>query len=374
MRIQLLDHLEAFVRAVDNVSPEVERKVRDTIAAYIGPSMNYEVLIQETHTRGYESSRELNPRWGSYGNLGNIVLPPPGGPYGGHAEYCFCEDRDIWIYAQGGGLLREATSYDDVHGNQNLPKYRAYPREESRVSIVKPIRDEDNGRALGLLTIESRDTLEYSRSAEAILAQLVRIISVLVRSERESRLNSANTLTAANQLLKWAEDSGTFSRLCQRPIIFQAHSTRAPQDVLGIICEAVAGLSATHKTIHGLGFDYRTWQDSVRPKDIVTELLEDLRRSVAGIAYLSEPEDSAAGRFVDNPNVLYEAGIMHGLGAPFRGCLLIREAASISEFPFDIAQKRSIIIERGRDNVIRDPKLIGTKILKALSSLLEEYV
>lgn len=371
MRVQLLDQLEAFVRAVDNVSPEVERRVRDTIIAYIGPKLNFEVLIQETYTRGATSSRELNPRWATFGNLGNIVLPRAGEPYGGHAEYCFCEDREIWIYAKGGGLLREATSYEDVYGNQELPNYRAYPREDSRVSIVKPIRDEDDRRVLGVLTIESREILEFSRGAETILSQLGRIISVLVRSERESRLNSANTLTAANQLLKWAGDSGTFAGLCHKPMVFQTHSTRALDDVLEIISAAVAGISATHQMRHGLGIEHRTWQDSTRPNDIMSELLDVLRRSAAGIAYLSEPAEPASGKFCDNPNVVYEAGIMHGLGTPFRGYLLIREADSTSELPFDMAHKRSVIIHRDRNGMISDPRRIETQIRKALCDLLD---
>lgn len=376
MRVQLLDHLEAFVRAVDNVSAEVEEKVRDTIATYIGDRLNYEVLIQETYTRGATSSMELNPRWGSYGkqNLGNIVLPPPGGPYNGHAEYCFCEDKDIWIYAKGGGLLRDAASYDDVYGNKDLPRYRAYPREESRVSIVRPIRNEDDGRPLGVLTIESRDSLKYSRGAETILAQLGRIISVAVRSARESRLNAANTLRAARELHGWAENSGTFAKLCQKPLIFQAHSSRAPTDLLDIVSEAVTSLSAISAAGQGLGFEHRTWKDSSYPKDIMADFFDTLRKSIAGIAYLSEPAESAPGRFSDNPNVLYEAGIMHGLGEPFRGYLLIREANSISDFPFDIAQKRSVIVQRDRDNAIHDRKQVESQVRKALSELLEEYI
>jgi len=374
MRVHHLEQLETFARAIDHMPSEVDHQVRDLIGACVGAGLNYEVFIEGPPTRGIDPPRVLKRQWGSYDDRRSIVLPPKGTQaYEGHAAYCFCEEKDIWIHARGGGLLRDASDYEDAYGNRDLPRYVAYTGEDSRASIVKAIRDDENdSRVIGVFTIESRNHLQYNRSAEKTLKHLSKIISVLARTAQESWRNNENTRTVADQLRVRLDPSGVFSTFCQQPVIFHSHSSRALPDVLEIVSEAVKDISEMTKACHGAGFAYQPWSDSTRPRNIVTDLLETLRRSVAGIAYLSEPGDDG---FDDNPNVLFEAGIMQALGSPFRGYLLIREISSSTAIPFDLAQWRTILVQRDRvDRSITNREVLEDQIRKALRHVLEEEI
>jgi hypothetical protein len=373
MQTRMLGHLEAFAKSIDGVSVEIESKLRDAIEEFISPrseppELNYDVLIQNTYPYGDLNSRVLIPRGPE-----DVVVPARGESCQSHAEYCFREGCDIWVYAKGGGLLKETDDYYDVFGHTNLPKYKSYKQEESRVSIVKVLRDESNKRVFGLFTVESSVALEYSRNANASLAKLANIISVVIRRARETEFKTDNTRNAVNRFLNLVEGSETFAKACAWPTVYYVQADKAEGDVLAIVCEAVTGLSATYQKKYGFGLNYRSWRDDARPINIMPGLLNDLRESVVGVVYLSESAGSAIGQFRDNMNVLYEAGFMHGLGAPFQGCLLIREAES-GETPFDIAQTRTIPIRRGHNGLILDQKRIEAQVSIALSELLKEVL
>jgi hypothetical protein len=88
------------------------------------------------------------------------------------------------------------------------------------------------------------------------------------------------------------------------------------------------------------------WEDVTESGDITTQVIRDITMSEFGLCYFSEP---STGRYADNANVLFEAGMMQALkkspGAPLRGWLPIREL-NADALPFDVATERMLPVNR----------------------------
>jgi len=91
------------------------------------------------------------------------------------------------------------------------------------------------------------------------------------------------------------------------------------------------------------------------------QVIRDIGNSELGLCYFSEP--TTEGQFQDNPNVLFEAGMMQALAnspsTRLRAWIPVREKESPS-IPFDIASERILSVDRA------DGKLDKTSFADAL--------
>ena len=88
--------------------------------------------------------------------------------------------------------------------------------------------------------------------------------------------------------------------------------------------------------------------------DINHHILSAIKAARFGIVYFSESKNGGDS-YIDNPNVLLEAGMMHSqmnteLNSEPTGWIPIRESES-PELPFDIASQRTIMIERDNGTI-----------------------
>ncbi|HEU4397498.1 MAG TPA: hypothetical protein VFU54_06640, partial [Actinomycetota bacterium] len=84
-------------------------------------------------------------------------------------------------------------------------------------------------------------------------------------------------------------------------------------------------------------------------------------RSRYGICYFSEPAPPGAEHgYVDNPNVIFEAGMLHALinapDAPPSGWIPVREESS-PPAPFDFADQRIEKVPRDQDGQVVEERL-----------------
>lgn len=105
----------------------------------------------------------------------------------------------------------------------------------------------------------------------------------------------------------------------------------------------------------GGGFDERIGQD-VRRAAIADRVV----RSRHGICYFSEPAPAGVGhRYVDNPNVIFEAGMLHALinapDAPPSGWIPVREDDS-PPAPFDFADQRIERVPRDQQGQVLEDR------------------
>ena len=106
---------------------------------------------------------------------------------------------------------------------------------------------------------------------------------------------------------------------------------------------------------------------------ITVQLAEAITTSRFGLCYLSEPQ-GASGNYIDNQNVLFEAGMLHALTAlsihERSGWIPLREAQSPPP-PFDFAGDRIEIVPRTGDGRLNED-LFRTRLSARLRRLLPE--
>ena len=112
------------------------------------------------------------------------------------------------------------------------------------------------------------------------------------------------------------------------------------------------------------------WEDSTEAGNITMQIIRDIGNSDFGLCYFSEP--TAQGRFEDNANVLFEAGMMQALAnshsALLRAWIPIREKESAS-IPFDIASERILLVDRA--NGIFENNIFEEALRQRMNTLLE---
>jgi hypothetical protein len=117
------------------------------------------------------------------------------------------------------------------------------------------------------------------------------------------------------------------------------------------------------------------WQEIADAGAITSQIADRIVRSRYGICYFSEPDPSDAGhKYVDNPNVIFEAGMLHALinapDAPPSGWIPVREDDS-PPAPFDFADQRIERIPRDADGKV-DEERFRKQIRRRMAALLKE--
>ena len=113
-------------------------------------------------------------------------------------------------------------------------------------------------------------------------------------------------------------------------------ASQSPDDLSGLLAKLVSEFESKVTV-----FD---WQEIADSGAITSQIADRIVRSRYGVTYFSEPASPGLGhRYVDNPNVIFEAGMLHALinapDAPPSGWIPVREDDS-PPAPFDFADQR----------------------------------
>jgi hypothetical protein len=231
---------------------------------------------------------------------------------------------------------------DQWSGVRDLPHHQSASRREVRTLIVVPLRRK---RPLGAFIIESPERLEATEVARSELGLLGEALSTLLELWEVNETNSRGTAEAVADLRDMLM-TALFPRLA-KPQVFVAHPIRAEEQVIDVLRTVLREYESR--------LDITFWNQMEEAGNITTQVGELIARSLFGICYLSEPAGGRAGethRYVDNPNVVFEAGMLHALtnaaGAPPTGWIPIREKES-PPAPFDFASERILEVTRTVD-------------------------
>ncbi|MGH9199187.1 MAG: TIR domain-containing protein, partial [Acidimicrobiia bacterium] len=175
----------------------------------------------------------------------------------------------------------------------------------------------------------------------------------LYEMNRSQSTSTSSAIFELNEKL----DAATFPRLT-RPHFFVAHSNRADAAVKRLIFEVLDEFADR--------VEFTDWERMSASGNINTQIAGEIARSRFGICYLSEPADpqDEETRYADNPNVVFEAGMVHARtamsdpndkGEP-TGWIPMREVASPPP-PFDFAAERILQIPRMRDGSLNEGRL-----------------
>ena len=179
------------------------------------------------------------------------------------------------------------------------------------------------------MNVESSRYLDIADFERQELDVLADAIGVLLDLRQMHEVQAMGTADALDDLRK-VKDAVVFPQIA-KPQVFLAFPVRAEEDVVGVL-KAV---------LHEQG-DLRvvSWDQIDATGKVTVQIEEAITSSQFGVCYLSEPDGS--GRFRDNTNVLFEAGMLNARSMSTQehaAWLPIREEDS-PPLPFDIAGDR----------------------------------
>ena len=334
------DYLRHFARTVDIVDEHTLEEVRDLVYTYVRDELEaaYFSLACEQTVDGHAGLRTV---WSTENEEHATTILTAEGPYSSQISVSFGERRPLWIVNSDQRPLRQSNVYvDRWSGITDLPTYQAPINRDMKTSIVMPLIHWT--RVLGVIYLESTSYLEITEVAKDELSLLADAVAILLELRQTNRAQVAGTRAALSEL-KAILVSTKFPRLTQ-PQVFVAFSSRAADEVVGTIQQVLNDFSDALRV--------RQWNAIEESGSITLRLIEEIARSRFGVCYFSEPAVGADKQFADNPNVLFEAGMLHSLTnspvATPSGWIPIREERS-PRIPFDFASERILIVPRNND-------------------------
>ena len=334
------DHLRQFARSVDIVDEQTVDSVRDLIYAYVSDELDaaYFSLACEQQVDDQPGLRTV---WSSENQQHATTTRNAAGHYTSQISVSFDQCKPLWVVDPERGSLRNAGSYVDLWSEvPDLPKYQAPINRDMKTSIIVPLVHWS--RVLGVIYLESTAYLEIADVTKDELTLLADAVAILLELRQANRAQLTGTRAAVNDLSVTLR-STKFPRLT-KPQLFVAFSGRADDSVIGVIQQVLDEFSDTLRVVQ--------WNRVEESGSITLGLIEEIARSRFGICYFSEPAEDAGSGFSDNPNVLFEAGMLHSLTnspvATPTGWIPIREKRS-PKIPFDFASERILIISRSND-------------------------
>lgn len=357
MTTQFIRDLHQFALAVDIVSTELLQEVGKLLDDYFRKTLRtgtYEVRIEAPP--GTDGERFLATLWSSDGKKYTAPLHKADGSIRGHTSYAVQFDKPLWItVADGSESLLQATSYCEMwSGADDLPAYRDWAGEPFLTSVIVPI-----GRpASGFLNLEFEQHLDLCSGAKAELLHVAKIIEIFCRSHDSHRAQLDNTHNAFQNL-----NAKIIQSPLLKPKLFLAFSSRADAEVVGAVKTILAERSAD--------FDVVSWDEMHESGNVNAQIADAISSAAFGVCYMSEPA-GANGRFQDNPNVVFEAGMFHAMNAADVGGTLwvpIREECS-GPPPFDFAAERLLVVPRGKGGKL-NKRALTANLRNRVNSLLE---
>ena len=337
-------HLKQFSRAVDIVNKKTFDQVRDLIIRYVRRELGEGAYFDLLREQRIGQELVLQTFWSSEDKVQHLRILAQDSP----ATISYHQSKPLWVISGDHTPLDRSDSYHDQWSEvTDLPPYDSPTGRSMSTLIVVPLRRK---RPLGVLCIEARDYREATDVARKEFELLGDALAILLELWELNESQSQQTDEAVDEL-RYMITNATFPRLAM-PQVFVAHSDRADEQVTDIIRRVLKEYDAQVQITY--------WNEISEAGNINTQIGEQITTSRFGICYFSEPADMASDqgivtggpgspKYIDNPNVVFEAGMLHALTSDPKtetsGWIPIREKES-SQAPFDFATERMLIVSR----------------------------
>lgn len=341
-------YLRQFALSVDFIEANHYQQVKRQISDYLTSQLEAgQVTLFEPYTVGDQPG--LRSAW-SFPEWDTTDPLKKDGAYTRQSALSIGEQRNLWVVSESDEPLSNENPGVDLWGGQRddtLPPFPPSPGRTARTSITlvtRSARDQLNGAFVIEISRKVLITAALKEELQSI-AQAVGLLHATDQVTQEQRLSTHRALGHLSHIMQnSALDIGA------RPLLFFAHSERAPEPVLEIINEVLSEYE-DHVYIH-------RWKSVHDPGNIPGQITTVIRQAKYGICYLSEPNPGQAvsdddPQFRDNPNVLLEAGMLHistsNASDITAGWVPIREKSSPG-LPFDLVGQRRITVPRKDDS------------------------
>jgi len=357
--------LRQFSLSVDIVDQGTFNRVRDHVVEYMKNELEaaYFGLMTRSVIDGQPG---LQTTWSS-AEQGSATTIRTGDTYTRQVSLVFDQRRPLWVISSDGRPLREVEDSDGFldlwSGVTGMPRYVAPVDEPMKTSIMLPLVRV--GRPLGVMYLESTTHVEATPVAKHELTTLAEAIAILIELRDANKVQTEGTEKAVSQLGRFL-GTAKFPRLT-KPNLFLASADDADSHVLGILKGVLADFDSKVTV-----FD---WQEIADSGAITSQIADRIVRSRYGVTYFSEPAPPGTGhRYIDNPNVIFEAGMLHALinapDAPPSGWIPVREDDS-PPAPFDFADQRIERVPRDQDGQVLEERF-RTQMQRRIAALLRD--
>lgn len=341
------EHLKQFALAVDTVDKDSFHDAKDLVLDYFRRTLNIEITRLMVEAKVAEMDGLITYNLVSKAVYSVRPVRDHKGEFTSHTAYAYGTNKSLWIVSgdKNEKRLEHCESWVDLWSNsKDLPAYKVPSgeslKESARTSIIIPVLTDS--RVFGVFNFETTEYLDITASAKKELTLVVDALVLLYQTYLKYERKLEDTRTAFNKLNDLLQHP--LPKLT-KPNIFLASSHRAASDA---VKQTFKEEEFANK------FQVVYWKEMHAPGNINTQLLEVLGTCRYGVCYFSERLGSKGNRFRDNPNVLFEAGMLHGRsdqGAQSPASWIpIREASS--KTPFDFASERTIIVPRSKDGIL----------------------
>jgi hypothetical protein len=360
--------LRHFARSVDIVDDRVFERVRmlmykyvkDELGAAYFELMRGQAVGNDPGLRMFWSSEEKDHSW---------PIKQADGSYTNVVTLAYEKEQPLWVVDQDRRPLNEAENLEDQWShNLDLPPYRPTLDHAARTVVVLPLQRQ---RSLGVCYFETLSNIGITDVAKVELQRLAEAIAILLELYEANLVQTSMTSAAIFELQERLEKA-KFPQLT-RPHFFLAFSSQADKQVTAIVQEVL-------RTFYDR-LEFTDWTRMAESGNVNVQIAKEITRSRFGICYLSEPSngpDRAGVEYVDNPNVLFEAGMLHARtaaneaedGSEPTGWIPMREGLS-PPAPFDFSTERLLKIPRFDDGGLNEDRLrqvLAERVAKLLGS------
>jgi hypothetical protein len=356
--------LRHFARSVDVVDAEIFDRVRLLVYKYVKNELRaeyFEVLNETT----VDNEPALKMFWSS-DDVGHLWRVRSGSnQYTNAVAQAFALGRPIWLTTSDGRPISPDQQCDDEWSGLQVAPYEPCAKTGVRTVVAVPA----HRRTKSIYLFESTRRFGITDVAKTELDLLGNSLAILMELYENNRVQSQMTYSAIEELQELL-DSARFPRLT-RPHFFVAFSNRADREVTTIISEVLRD--------HREKVDFTDWSAMKEAGNISAQISREITRSRFGVCYFSEPspsEGNDSASYIDNPNVVFEAGMLHALtaasnandGSEPAGWIPIREKES-PPAPFDFASERTLIVPRHVDG-----ELQGDRFKRMLNESVERLI
>lgn len=350
--------LKTFAMSVDSVDEDMMKRVGEAVYNYMKECLGtcyHEIAIHDPSFRAEsEDDQVLQIKFCRYRRrIGGLArLTSDSGEIRSQKAYAFLKGKQVWLNVDSAeDFLRSAQSGEALSvvpdTIEDLPDYRCYEDDGdgiAKTAILFPLRYME--RKIGVATIEFGTQMDFSRDVRDQLAVICDSVAKICGRFIDTNNNKNDTHRAFEEIMRSVDfkDCG----LRSKPVVFLSYSHDADKDVVGAIKTVVYDDEVRDRiTIYD-------WSAETEPGPISSQIVDQIRASRIGVCYLSEK--AGDGRYQDNPNVLFEAGMFHVLrgnsGSHLEGWLPIRENPEISSpLPFNFAGDRVLVVPRTGDRL-----------------------
>jgi hypothetical protein len=376
MSSEWASRFKQFALAVDYVDDSVIDEIKELLKRY------FEETLETCHYRflmegpGTETPSGVLPTletvWASSeGKTGDVALFTPDGRSSGHLALCYEQRRALWITAPDGKLLVDAGD-DLVDGwsrVKDLPPYIDYGESDARTSIIVPLRYGE--RLFGVMDLEFRHHIPASSKGKRVVKLIADALGRIIWVHRMTETQRDDTREAFSALEQGYHSGPT---PLQRHSVFVASSARADQQVMKVVLGVLEEF--------GDQFSINYWRAETASGNIAEQVRGAIAEAEFGVCYISEPSEDEASkyRFLDNPNVLFEAGMLQMLhelrddrSEPISRWVPVRESPDIAPpLPFDFAGDRVVMVPRQAGAGPIDESALAETLRKTVKEVVDD--